>query len=215
MVLGRRLYWDLTPESNRVGLLVPSPLRDDLILGIGCATALVDAKKPSEGDVRHPRQHREISPVECASTQSHRTDHARESDRRRGLQSSNGNEAGRDQNTPIWWVTVAGYFRFQGMAAPTTARVTCTRQPRVFSFDDPRTGHTIGPKSLIHGRWRVRLDRLLLPTPAPCATPVPAPTVRSGTGPTANLYDRTAWCGGVTKQPIALRFRRSSFGSVG
>src|SRR5258708_32603824 len=36
-----------------------------------------------------------------------------ESDQRRRIQSPNGYGPGRDQNTPVWWVSVQGDFQFQ------------------------------------------------------------------------------------------------------
>src|SRR5260370_20029248 len=67
-----------------------------------------------------------------------------ESDQRRRIQSPNGYGPGRDQNSPVWWVTVRGYFRFQGMPAPgLTAGNLYETDERDFIYD-ARTGELIG-----------------------------------------------------------------------
>ena len=120
-----------------------------------------------------------------------------ESNRRRGLESSNGNEAGRDQNTPVWWVNVTGYFEFQRIASPAaSAGDMYEATERIFIYD-ARTGEAIGGQ-IPHSRPVAATPGPATPanTLPPCATPVPTlspdasrPMVCSGAGPTAKLYD--------------------------
>jgi len=83
--------------------------------------------------------------------------------RRRGFQSSYGYGPGRDQNTPVWWVSVKGYFRFQGM----TAASLFEADERIFIYD-ARTGDAI--------ESTIPQSRPVTATPGPAA-------------PSAKLYD--------------------------
>lgn len=173
-----------------------------LVLGIGCATA-PGPSFPHEEAVRKATAEASASAPEISLVEV-RVDSVTaelttlgESNRRRGLQRSNTDEAGRDQSTPVWWVDVVGYFQFRGMAAPgTNAGDLYETSERIFIYD-ARTGDAIGAQ--------IPDSRPVAPTPGPatpantlppCATSVPTlspdasrPLVCSGTGPTAKLYD--------------------------
>jgi hypothetical protein len=172
-----------------------------LILGIGCATA-PGPSFPREEAVRKATADAsasapEISPVQVridAVTAELTT--LGDSNRRRGLPRSNSSDPGRDQNTPVWWVNVAGYFQFQGMAAPSTSageRYEATERTFIY---DARTGEAIGAQ-IPHSRPLAATPGPATPaTTPPCATPVPALSPDAlrlmecnGTGPTAKLYD--------------------------
>ena len=120
-----------------------------------------------------------------------------ESDQRRRIQSPNGYVRGQDQNTPLWWVSVQGYFQFQGMPAPgITGGNLYEADERIFIYD-ARTGEAIGSQ-IRHSR-----SVTAAPGPAvsadmlpPCPPPVPtlppngtAPIACRGAGPSAKLYD--------------------------
>jgi len=119
-----------------------------------------------------------------------------ESDQRRGLQSPNGYGAGRDQNTPVWWVSVAGYFQFQGMPAPgINAGNLYEADERIFLYD-ARTGETIG-RRIPHSRPVTATPVPATPTDSLPRCPPPVPTVRLDASrpthcrasPSAKLYD--------------------------
>ena len=116
----------------------------------------------------------------------------------RRIQSPNGYVPGQDQNTPVWWVSVQGYFQFQGMPAPgITAGNLYEADERIFIYD-ARTGEAIGSQ--------IRHSRSVTASPGPavsadmlppCPPPVPtlppngtAPIACRGAGPSAKLYDR-------------------------
>jgi hypothetical protein len=120
-----------------------------------------------------------------------------ESDQRRRIQSPNGYVPGRDQNTPVWWVSVQCYFQFQGMPAPGITAGNFYEADELIFIYDARTGETIGSQ-IRHSRPvtaspgpSVSADTL-----APCPPPVPTlppdasrPTVCRGAGPSAKMYD--------------------------
>ncbi len=119
-----------------------------------------------------------------------------ESDQRRRIQSPHGYGPGRDQNTPVWWVSVQGYFQFQGMPAPrVTAGNLYEAEERIFVYD-ARTGEGIGAQ-IPHSRPTAATPGPAVPadTLPPCPPSVPTlppeasrPTV-CRTEPSAKLYD--------------------------
>ena len=67
-----------------------------------------------------------------------------ETDRRHGSQHPGGYGAGRDQRTPVWWVRVAGRFRYEGMRAPGPGSALLYEADELVFVDDARTGDPIG-----------------------------------------------------------------------
>jgi hypothetical protein len=115
-----------------------------------------------------------------------------ESDQRRRIQSPNGYGPGRDQNTPVWWVSVQGDFQFQGMNAGSLYEA----EERIFIYD-ARTGEAIG-SHIPHSRPVAVTPGPAVPagTLPPCPPPVPTlppdasgSTVCRGAGPSAKMYD--------------------------
>jgi hypothetical protein len=71
-----------------------------------------------------------------------------EVDRRQGTQHPSGYGPGRDQQTPAWWISVVGQFRYRGIRAPSQASGEGSpplyeADERVFLYD-ARTGDLIG-----------------------------------------------------------------------
>ncbi len=66
-----------------------------------------------------------------------------EADRRIGGQRGPGGyRPGQTADSPVWWVTVRGYFQYEGMAAPPNPAPICEADERDFVFD-AQTGESI------------------------------------------------------------------------
>jgi hypothetical protein len=148
-----------------------------LLVGLGCSLLPTpaplfsrdDAVRKATGDASASAP--ELLPVEVRidSVTAELTTFG-ETVRRRAIQSPNGYGPGRDQDTPVWWVSVKGYFRFQSIAIPGRDQGTTSlfeANERNFIYD-ARTGDALG---------------------SPIPQSRPASATPGPTAPSAKLYD--------------------------
>ncbi|MCL4489268.1 MAG: hypothetical protein M1570_14225 [Chloroflexi bacterium] len=69
-----------------------------------------------------------------------------EADRRAGgTRGPGGYAPGQTAQSPVWWVTVRGYFQYEGMGAPPNPAPICDTSERDFIYD-ARTGESVGSR---------------------------------------------------------------------
>lgn len=103
---------------------------------------------------------------------------------------------GQTPDSPVWWVSVRGFFRYQGIAAPPGSPPICEADERDFIYD-ARTGEEVGG-SMPNTRCAPGV------TPMPSTTPSPTPlSLAPAVAPADNGYP--PWVG----TPVAGSHPRS------
>ncbi len=101
-----------------------------------------------------------------------------------------GYSPGQTAQSPVWWVVVHGYFRYQGLGAPPNPNALCEADERDFVYDG-RTGDAVGG-------FMPGTRCAVLQTPSTSLAPLsttPAATVPLALAPTGQVSDQgwTAW----------------------
>lgn len=106
-----------------------------------------------------------------------------EADRRMGGErGASGYAPGQMPETPVWWVTVHGYFRYNALSSRTSTSPVYEAHERGFIYD-ARTGDEVGERV----PWTQLAPTLPPPTPSPTPTLAPGAFVETLPAPATSL----------------------------